>query len=415
MVSRALVFTLAFASFTGLLSQVALVPLLPVVADDIGSTVPLLGQTITLSFLAGAVLVLFVGPVAEQYGNRRLMLVGAGFVLVSAVGTAVASGYWTVLLTRVPGGLGGGMMAALAVVLAGTQFPVEQRRWAIGWVVAGISVAPILGVPALAFIGEHFGWRMSFVAMGLLGLISGLALFRAAAPDTPSTDGRLQLRDVVAAYRPLLSHQIARLLQISNFLRGIGWGAGTTYLVAYLVTVHNLSLQQVGYITFVIGVCYLAGVRLGDGRYSSLSLRSSFALSTALMGIALGIVFAFRFDMWILAVPLLIGMVAGGAGFVSLTILISEESPGGPAVAMMLRQSGFSFGLAGGGALGGIAISLGGYGLLGAGVVGFAIASSLVLYRRDTGSETSLPEPTLAPAPVSPPQSQPVAHVEPEA
>jgi MFS transporter, DHA1 family, inner membrane transport protein len=381
MTSRSLVLVLALASFTGILAQFALVPLLPEVADDIDSTVPLLGQTITLTFLAGALLALAIGPLADHYGHRRLMLIGASLLVLSAIGTALAIDYWTILLTRLPGGLGGGILTSVSVVLASTRFPVEQRRWAIGWTVSGLSAAPIIGVPLITFVGEHLGWRVSFLILGTLALVSGLLVHRLVSADVLSPAERFHMIDTLEAYRPILTNGPARRQQISNLLRAIGWGAALTYLSAYMFDVHGLSLQGISYLFFVIGCGYFLGTRLGDGRYERISLHTAFAVSTMMMGMMFAVMFLIHASLWIIIVPLMIAVAAGGIGFVSLTIIMSEESPAGPATTMMLRQSGFSLGLAGGGAVGGLSLALGGYGLLGFGVVIFAIASALAVYR----------------------------------
>jgi MFS transporter, DHA1 family, inner membrane transport protein len=338
MISKLLVFALALASFTGILAQFALVPLLPVVASDIDSTVPLLGQTVTLTFLVGALLALGIGPLADHYGHRRLMLIGATLLTLSAIGTALAVDYWTVLLTRLPGGLGGGILTSVSVVLASTRFPVEQRRWAIGWTVSGISVAPILGAPTITFVGEHFGWRASFLTLGLLALVSGLLLYRLVSADVFSPTERFHLKDTLVAYRPILTNGLARRLQISNLLRAIGWGAGLTYISAYMFDVHGLSLQGVSYLFFLTGCGYFFGTRLGDGRYARFSLRSAFAVSTLTMGLMFAAMYLIHASLWIIIAPLTIAVAAGGIGFVSMTIVMAEESPAGPATTMMLRQ-----------------------------------------------------------------------------
>jgi MFS transporter, DHA1 family, inner membrane transport protein len=398
MTNKPLVVTLALASFTGLLSQFLLSPLLPIVAADIGSSVPLLGQTITVMFLAGALLVLAIGPIADCYGHKRIMLAGVALVALSGFGTALADGYWSVLLTRLPGGLGGGVMAAVAVVLASNRVPPEERRQAIGWTITGIAAAPIVGAPSIAFIAERFGWQMPFVAHALVSMIVFGLLIWTVSPDGAIAGTRLRIRDIINAYGPLLRDQTARLLQVCNGLRAVGWGAAVTYFAAYLVEVEGLSLHGVGYLMIVSGVGYFFGTRLGDGRVKRLGLRSLFAVSTALMGLILGSIYMLPIPLPIIVALLVPGVAAGGIGFVALTILIAEESPGGQATAMMLRQSGFSLGLAGGGAAGGLAIAVGGYGLMGVGVLAFALVSSVVIYR-------------VAPAPATP--AEPVPAPEP--
>jgi MFS transporter, DHA1 family, inner membrane transport protein len=412
MTSRSLVFALALASFTGILAQFALVPLLPEVAADIDVSVPLLAQTVTLTFLAGALLALAVGPLADHYGHRRLMLIGATLLLLSAVGTSLAVDYWTVLLTRLPGGLGGGILTSVSVVLASTRFPVEQRRWAIGWTVSGISLAPIVGAPAITFVGEHLGWRASFLVLALLALASGLLLRGLVSADVASPTERFHLNDTLVAYRPILTNSLARSLQVSNLLRAIGWGAALTYISAYMFDIHGLSLQGVGFLFILTGCGYFVGTRLGDGRYARFSLRSVFAVSTLTMGVMFAATYLIHASLWIIITPVTIAVAAGGIGFVSLTILMAEESSAGPATTMMLRQAGFSLGLAGGGAVGGLALTLGGYELLGIGILAFSVASSAVIYRRARGAAALLPEPELAVISADTPTTIPSAETE---
>jgi predicted MFS family arabinose efflux permease len=70
------VFALVGASFLGALTSVALGPFLPMIARDLRTSVPLLGQTATAALLSAAVLGLIVGPLADRYGHRRLLLAG---------------------------------------------------------------------------------------------------------------------------------------------------------------------------------------------------------------------------------------------------------------------------------------------------------------------------------------------------
>ena len=70
------VLALVGASFLGALTSVALGPFLPVIGRDLRTPVPLLGQTATAALLSAAVLGLVVGPLADRYGHRRLLLIG---------------------------------------------------------------------------------------------------------------------------------------------------------------------------------------------------------------------------------------------------------------------------------------------------------------------------------------------------
>ena len=75
--SRALI-ALCLGTFAGLLTFVAPAPFLPAMARDLRTSVPLLGQIVAAMLLLSALCGLVVGPLADRYGHRRVILLGQG-------------------------------------------------------------------------------------------------------------------------------------------------------------------------------------------------------------------------------------------------------------------------------------------------------------------------------------------------
>ncbi|MEZ4570614.1 MAG: MFS transporter [Thermomicrobiales bacterium] len=147
---------LALTSFIGLLNGFALGPFLPSISDDIGTSVPVLGQIATATFLMTAVGGLFVGPLADQLGHRRMILVGLVATIISAGGTALAPGSGSVLVTRMIGGVGGSVASGVPLAVAGSRFAGDARRRALSIITATVAAGAVVGAPMLTSIGAFF-------------------------------------------------------------------------------------------------------------------------------------------------------------------------------------------------------------------------------------------------------------------
>ena len=75
--------------------------------------------------------------------------------------------------------------------------PKEKAASAIAIMFGGLTVALVTGVPIGTFIGQHFGWRETFLAVSILGviaLVSSLILVPNNIPGRASASLRDQIR-----------------------------------------------------------------------------------------------------------------------------------------------------------------------------------------------------------------------------
>jgi hypothetical protein len=130
------ILALVGASFLGALTSVALGPFLPMIARDLRTSVPLLGQTATAALLSAAVLGLIVGPLADRYGHRRLLLAGLWAVTLCGSATAAARGYLTLLGGQLLGSVSIATLEGVALAVAGARFVGRARRRAMSAITA---------------------------------------------------------------------------------------------------------------------------------------------------------------------------------------------------------------------------------------------------------------------------------------
>src|SRR5918995_4636922 len=104
---------LCLSAFLAALNFFAPTPFYPQMAHDLQTTVPLLGQVVTLMSLISASLGLLAGPLADRYGYRWPLVIGLLAIAVGLVGTGLAPIYPVLLVLGVVMGLGDSLAYSL--------------------------------------------------------------------------------------------------------------------------------------------------------------------------------------------------------------------------------------------------------------------------------------------------------------
>ncbi len=374
--TRLIVITLFFGAFVANMNAFALGPFLALIADDIDSTAPIVGQAVTAALIAGAVFGLVLGPMGDHYGLRRLLFCAALLAAASGVGTSLVFDFWSLVLTRIPGGIAAGMILGLGISIINTRIPEEERRSAIAWVASAGALAAIFGVPLLALIGDQLSWRAGFWLIGFLALVLSIAYLRLVTPDPPVPDEQFQLSGIFGTYREILKDTRMTGLQIGNLLWSLVWIGTLTYFGAYLIQEMGVAVSTVGYLYMLGGACFFLGTRAAVRLGEVWSLKSVMIPTGFILGMAVMFIYSVSTTMAAVAIAVALLAAAGGIGLPAITILISETATGAHGTVMMLRQFTWGIGSALGAASGGVLLALGGYTALGA---GFAVSALLAV------------------------------------
>ena len=161
------------AAFIAVLNSYALGPFLPRVASELGTSVALLGQVPALLNAAAAVLGLAMGPLADRFGNRLMLLAGTAAAAAGALATWLAPTFELLLLAALFGALARAVVAPVALAIVGARLAGLARMRALSYVVAALSGSAILGIPALTTIAALADtWRAAFGALGAAALLT---------------------------------------------------------------------------------------------------------------------------------------------------------------------------------------------------------------------------------------------------
>ena len=360
-------------------TEFAMMGLLPQAVDDLGVGLETGGVLISM-YALGVVVGAPVLAAACARMDRRLtsMLLMALFAIGHAA-SLLAPDITTMMLARFVSGLPHGAFFSAAALAAADLAGPARRGQAIAWVMAGLSVANVIGVPLATAVGQASGWRWMFVIVAIcaVGCIAATAFL---VPPVPAPPGSSVANEVRGLASPRLWATVA--VGVIGFA---GMFALYTYITPLLTRVAGLDPRWVPAVLALYGVGMVVGTLVGGAltdRDPVLTLRVSFAASAvALLGVGLT-------ASWlpVMIVFLFLVAVTGSGIAPALQVLLVDSAPSAPQLAGSLNHSALNMANAMGAWVGATAIGAGASlqvpPTIGAGIAALGLALSLILVSR---------------------------------
>lgn len=337
-------------------TEFVIVGLLPTVAADLGVGLPSAGLLVSLYALGVAIGAPVLTALTGRLPRKTLLLSLMALFTLGNLMAWQSPGYESLIAARVLTGLAHGVFFSIGSTIATSLVPKEKAASAIAIMFTGLTVALVTGVPLGTFIGQHFGWRATFLAVSSLGVIAfiGSALFipgrlRHAPPASLAQQAR-----VLAEPRLLLVYAKT----------AIGYGGSFipfTFLAPILQDISGFAPSAVGWVMLVYGVSVavgnLWGGKLADNKGPIPALQIIFALLAAVL-------FALTFTAphpWLaVATVMLWGAVAFG-NVPGLQVYVVQQAervaPQAVDVASGLNIAAFNIGIAGAAWAGGLIVT----------------------------------------------------------
>lgn len=335
-------------------TEFVIMGLLLQVAADLGASVPMAGLLIS-----GYALGVFVGAPVLTLATRRLprkqvlILLMAIFTLGN-IACALAPSYGLLMAARIVTSLAHGTFFGVGSVVATSLVPEDRKASAIAVMFTGLTIATLLGVPAGAWLGLHFGWRATFWSIAGIGVVAMLVLAR----FVPADKGEVEVAPLRRELATLTDPQV--LLGLAMTVLGFGGVfAVFTYIQPILVEITGFPQEAVSPILLLFGLGLIVGNMLG-GRFADRNLPVSLLATTAALSIVL---FAMTATLRSpVAVTIFVGLV-GAAAFATVAPLqmrvLDKAGPAGRNLASSLNIAAFNLGNAFGAWLGGVTIDHG--------------------------------------------------------
>lgn len=393
------VVSIAASSFCTILSQSAFAPFLPLIGATLDTSVALLGQAPAVSMLLAGALGLVVGPLADRYGQRRALVLGLVALAASAIGVGLSQSFLAFVIVMLISAVGRATILPVSMVVGGTRFVGDAQRRALAWMSTGLVAATILGVPFLTTIGEFLTWRGAFFTVAVISLATAALVWRGLGPDVQQAGEPFRPRDLIAAYGPIVRHRPTILFMLASLIGNIGQWNIQTYIGAFWIEEHGLTLREVGLAVLVQGLGGLVGSWLMSSRLGQVSPRQLLIVVRIGTGLLIAAPFILPTPTLVAVACFALGYVLGGMGTIASTLALTHDVPTARATALTLNGAAWSVGIALGAATGGLALAFGGYIALGVcALVTMAAASGLLLLADQAGSAASRTMPAISPS-----------------
>jgi DHA1 family inner membrane transport protein len=361
---------LAAGAFGIGVTEFAPMGLLPVIATDLGVSIPTAGLLIS-AYALGVMLGAPLMTLTTGRLPRRTLLIGlAAIFTLGNLLSAISADYTMLLIARVITSLNHGAFFGVGSIVAAGLVPPNRQAGAVAAMFMGLTIANVVGVPLATWAGDALGWRASFWGIAAIGA-GVMAALRLTLPNLPAPTGG----NVAAELRVLGRGPVLAALALTV----IGSSAMFTVFTYIAPILREQTHASLGFVTAML-VTYGLGLTLGNwlgGKFADRSVDRTLIVTLASV-CAILVLFAVAMPF---AVPTSILVFLWGIASFALVpplqVRVMGAAGDAPNLASAMNIGAFNLGNAIGAAVGGAVIA-GGLGYPAVSLAG-AVASGLGL------------------------------------
>ncbi|EHR8838595.1 MFS transporter [Shigella flexneri] len=349
-------FALALGAFGIGLTEFGIVGLLPQIATEYGTTEQVAGYLVSGYAISVALGAIFLTAIMIRMERRLTLILLSGLFIIGNLISAMSASYETLLFGRIIAALCHGSFFSVGAVVASDMVAKDKKGAAIALMFSGLTVSNIVGVPLGTFIGLELGWRTTFWALAVIGIIV-MGGIRILIPAMPAHRDTNLTREFSVFNRSQV--WVSAMLSVLSFGGVIG---GFTYIAFTLTQVSGFAEQTVPWLLVLFGIGTFIGNIYG-GKAADKSLNKSLGFILLMLTVVM-IAFALSAHNQIMTVILLLLMgTVGLATAPGLQLRMMKYASDAPTVASGTNIAAFNIGNALGAYLGGIALDKG-YGFI---------------------------------------------------
>ena len=250
-----IIFSLWLLVFAASSQIMIIAPILPRISEQLAVSEALLGTLVTAYAVMVGICALITGPISDKIGRRRILILGTGLMTVALFLHGLVFNFVSFLLVRGLAGAAGGILSGASVSYVGDYFPYERRGWANGWIMSGIAMGQILGIPIGTILAEYFGFRAPFLAFAVLMLFALLLIWiTVPQPKVHLQKAKITVLGSIRKYLLMLRKPEILGSAVSYFLMFLSLSVYVIYLPTWLETTFNVSGNEIATLFLVGGV-----------------------------------------------------------------------------------------------------------------------------------------------------------------
>ncbi|MFC7266594.1 MFS transporter [Streptomyces lutosisoli] len=348
-------------------TEFVMMGLLPDVADDLHVSIPTAGHLVSAYALGVVIGAPLLAAATARMSRRKVLIALMGLFVAGNALSAFAPHYHWLLAARFLSGLPHGAFFGVGAVVATNLVAPERKARSVSLMFLGLTVANIAGVPVATLMGQHLGWRATFLGVSAIG-VAAIASLALLIPHDHTHAQAGGLRGELAALRSL-----PVWLALGTTVAGFGaLFSAYSYITPMLTDSAGYAEGSVTLLLALFGVGATAGNLVG-GRLADHSLRGTLFGGLVSLVAVLALFPVLMTTQWSAAVAV---TLLGVAAFITgspLQLMVMEKASAAPSLASSANQAAFNLANAGGAWIGGLALAAG-FGATSPALAGAALA-----------------------------------------
>jgi MFS transporter, DHA1 family, inner membrane transport protein len=313
-----------------------------------------------------------IAAVAAKFPRKQLLLACVALFTVGTAASALLPTFELVLAARFLAALPHGAYFGIAALVAASLMGPGKRGQGVALVLSGLTIANVIGVPSITYLGQVSGWRVAYLAVAAVFALTFIAVSLAVPfqPGDPTATVRRELR---IFGRP----QVWIALAIGSIGFG-GFFAVYTYISPLVTDVTSLGIEIVPWVLVVAGLGMTIGNFVG-GRAADYHVMGTLFACFGFFAVALtGLALTAQSPLGLFVFVFLVGFGAAALSPAIQTRLM-DVAGDGQSLAAAINHASLNIGNSIGALLGGVAIAAG-LGYLAPTWIGLALAGVGALF-----------------------------------
>lgn len=321
--SNLLVLILTIGVFGIMNTEMGIIGILPVIAQQFNVSVPTAGLLVS----AFALIVAFAGPtmplIFSKINRKNVMLLALAIFTISNIVSMFAPNFTILMIARIIPAAFHPIYVSMALSVAATSVKPDESAKAVSKVFIGVSAGMVLGVPITSFIATEYSFAASML---FFAVVNGAVLLATLffIPSMPVKETLSYGKQISVLRKPIMIISIL----IGLLLNGAVFGF-YSYLSDFLENITMVSTRSISAILLLYGLANIVGNIIAGRTLTTVPNRTIFFLPFGLIALYTGLFLSAHLTFLTIILIGLIGIFAGICANVNQYV-ITEAGPEAP-------------------------------------------------------------------------------------